>query len=120
MISCLNGRKYENLVQFNASRLASLRTRYYLRLYFSFNCSGYDLTLIEKRHIKLLFVFIKVRIKLTNSLLVTVVTQFPTKTANSKKALYFLSYMSCSINKVSNVIHMQKFNVVNELLRQQS
>ena len=91
-----------------------------IRLCFSFNCSGYDLTLIKKRHIKLLFVFIKVLIKLTNSLLVTVVTQFTAKTGNSKKALYFLSYMSCSINKVSNVIHMQKFNVVNELLRQQS
>ena len=33
---------------FNTSWLASLRTRYYFRLCFSFSCSGYDLTFITK------------------------------------------------------------------------
>ena len=36
------------LMQFHTSWLASLRTRYYFRLCFSFICSGYDFTLIKK------------------------------------------------------------------------
>ena len=44
-------RKYEILLQFNTSSLASLGTWYYLRLFSSFNCSAYDLTLIIKSHI---------------------------------------------------------------------
>ena len=44
-------------------------------------------------------------------LLVTVVAQFTAKTIISEKAIYFLSLMSCSMNKVSYVIHMQKFYV---------
>ena len=36
------------LMQFHTSWLASLRTRYYFRLRFSFICSGYDFTLIKK------------------------------------------------------------------------
>ena len=46
----MNGGKYENLLQFNTSWLASLRTWYYNRLCFNFSCSGYDLTLIKKSH----------------------------------------------------------------------
>ena len=45
-------RKYENLLQFITSWLASLRKWYYSRLFiiiFSFSCSGCDLTLIRKR-----------------------------------------------------------------------
>ena len=47
IISWVNGQKYENLLQFSASWLASLRTWNYSRLWFSFSCSGYDLTLIK-------------------------------------------------------------------------
>ena len=40
------------------------------------------------------------------------VAQFTAKTANSEKAIYLLSLISCSINKlVSNVIHMLKLYV---------
>ena len=42
--------KYDNLLQFNASWLASLETWYYFQLCFSFSCSGYDLILIKKTH----------------------------------------------------------------------
>ena len=49
----------------------------------------------------MLFVFTKVLIKNRNlqSLLVTLVAQFTAKARNSEKAIYFLSLMSCSINK---------------------
>ena len=42
MTSWVNGRKYENPLQFNTSLLASLRMWFYFRLCFSFTCSGYD------------------------------------------------------------------------------
>ena len=35
-------------------------------------------------------------------MLVTVVAQFSSKTINSEKALYFLSLMSCSMNKLKS------------------
>ena len=50
IISWVNGGKYENLLEFNTSWLASLRTWYYFRLCISFSCSGYDLILILKSH----------------------------------------------------------------------
>ena len=49
----------------------------------SFNCCGHDLTIIKKNH------------TFSNSLLVTVVTRFTTKTI-----YYFLSFMSYLINKL--------------------
>ena len=91
--------KTEILLQFNTSWLASLRTWYYLRQCFSFNCSGYDLTLIIKSHILNCYSFLLKFLKNKNSLLVTVVVQFTAKTTNSWKVIYFLSLMSCSINK---------------------
>ena len=42
--------KYENLMQFNTSWLASLATWCYFRLCFTFICSDYGLTLIKKNH----------------------------------------------------------------------
>ena len=45
MIPSVNGRKYDNLLQFNTSWLASLGMWYYFSLLFRFGCSGYDLTL---------------------------------------------------------------------------
>ena len=51
VISQVNGRKYENLPQFNTDCLAFLRTWHYFRLGFSFGCSGYHLTVIKKSHI---------------------------------------------------------------------
>ena len=85
----------------------------YFRLCFSFSCPGCELTFIKKEScIKFLFVFTKVlflKKKLTNLLLVTVVAQFTAKTTNSEKTIYFLSLRSCSINKVSHVIHTSKF-----------
>ena len=53
----------------------------------SFNCCGHDLTIIKKNH------------TFSNSLLVTVVTQFTTKTI-----YYFLSLMSYLINKLKSHI----------------
>ena len=47
VISWVSCRKYENLPQFNADWLASLKTWYYFRLCFSSNCSGFDLTVIK-------------------------------------------------------------------------
>ena len=115
MIPWVNGQKYGNLLQFNASRLASLETWYYFRLCFSFSCSGYDLTLIKKSHTRNCYLFSQkflLKTKTYKLLLVTVVAQFTAKTANSEKAIYLLSLISCSINKlVSNVIHMLKLYV---------
>ena len=44
MVLCVNGQKYDNLLQFNTHWLASLGTWYYFSLCFSFSCSGYGLT----------------------------------------------------------------------------
>ena len=79
--------------------------QHFLRLCFSFSCSGFDFKLIKEPHIKLLFVFIKVPIKnkkLTNSLLVTVVAKCYKETTNTEKLIYFLSLMSCSINELKS------------------
>ena len=51
IISWVNIQKLENLLQFNTSWLASLRTWYYFELCFSFSCSGYDFTLTKKNSI---------------------------------------------------------------------
>ena len=51
MISWVNGRKQENLLQFNTSWLASLRIWYYFRLFSIFSCPCYDLILIKKSKI---------------------------------------------------------------------
>ena len=87
--------EWSNILQFNTSWLASLRTRYILdlALVFSSSCSGYDLTLIKRSHTLNLYSFFL--------LSVTVVAQF---TANSEKAIYFLSLTSCSINKLKSHI----------------
>ena len=115
MIPWVNGPKFDNLLQFNTSCLGSLGTWYYFRLCFSFSCSGYDLTLIKKSHTRNCYLFSQkflLKTKTYKLLLVTVVAQFTAKTANSEKAIYFLSLISCSINKlVSNIIHMLKFYV---------
>ena len=79
--------------------------QHFLRLCFSFSCSGFDFKLIKEPHIKLLFVFIKVPIKnkkLKNSLLVTVVAECYKETTNTEKVIYFLSLMSCSINELKS------------------
>ena len=98
MISWVNGPKCENLLQFNTSWLESPRTWYYFKLCFSFSCSSYDLTLIKKSHTR----GHKKNQNLTNSLLVTVVPQFRAKTRNSEKDIYFLSRISCSMNKLKS------------------
>ena len=103
MISWVNQRKYENILQFNTSWLTSVRAWYYFRLCFSFSCSGSGHTLTKKSHALNGYSFL--RKFCTNSLLVDVVAQFTAKT-NSEKAIYFLSLTSCLINKVSHVIHM--------------
>ena len=68
----------------------------YFRLCFSFSCSDYDLTLIKKSHaLNFYSLFL---------LLVAGVTQFTAKTTNSEKVIYFLSLISCSINKLKSHI----------------
>ena len=105
MISWVNGRKYENLLQFYFSWLSALRTWYYFGLCFSFSCFFFDLTLIKKSHTLNCYLFLHnflLKEKITNSLLVTVIAQFTAKTTNSEKAIYFLSIMSFSINKLKS------------------
>ena len=89
MISWVNGRKYENLLQFYFSWLSALRTWYYFRLCFSFSCFVFDLTLIKKSHTLKCYSFLHkflLKTKITNSLLVTVIAQFTAKTTNPEKA----------------------------------
>ena len=105
MISWVNGPKCENLLQFNTSWLESPRTWYYFKLCFSFSCSSYDLTLIKKSHTRGLIKkqnLTLVRFRCFNSLLVIVVPQFRAKTRNSEKDIYFLSRISCSMNKLKS------------------
>ena len=93
----------------------------YFRLCFSFSCSGYDLTLIKKSHTLNLYSFLlKFLFKnktLQTCLLVTAVGQFIAKTtkANSEKAFYFLSLMSCSINKLKSHMFFPCKNFTNFL-----
>ena len=94
MISWVNGWNYENLLQFNTSWLVFLRTWYYFRLCFRFSHSGYDLTLVKEIH------------TLTYKLVVgNCGGSIYHKTKTSEKAISFLSLMSFSINKASQVIH---------------
>ena len=92
IISWVNGRKHENLLQFYFSWLSALRTWYYFRLCFSFSCFVFDLTLIKKSHTLKCYSFLHkflLKAKITNSLLVTVIAQFTAKTTNSEKAISF-------------------------------
>ena len=102
MISWVNDWNNENLLQFNTSWLAFLRTWYYFRLCFSFSCSGYDLTLIKKSHTLNYYSFLQKLLlkKLANLLLVTVIAQYTAKTTDSEKVFYFSSLMSCSMIKL--------------------
>ena len=103
--SWVNGRKYENLSEHNFSWLPALRTSYYFRLCFGFSCFIFDLTLIKKNHTLNCHSFLHkflLKTKITNSMLVTVIAQFTAKTTNSEKAIYFLSIMCCSINKLKS------------------
>ena len=59
MILWANDRKYENLLQFNTSWLASLRTGYCIRLCFNFSCSCFDLTLIKNSHTLNCYLFLQ-------------------------------------------------------------
>ena len=63
LVSALNTmggihKKYEDLPQFNADWLTSLRTWYCFKLCFSFSCSGFDLTVIKKSHIINYYMFL--------------------------------------------------------------
>ena len=88
--------------------LVSLKTRYCYKLCFSFSCLGYDLILIRKRDTFNYDLFL-LKHNLTNSLCVTVIAQFTTKTTNSEKAIYFVSLMSFAINKLkSHIIFTRK------------
>ena len=91
MISWVNGRKYENLLQFYFSWLPALRTWYFFRLCFSFSCFVFHLTLIKKSHTLNCYSFLHkflLKTKITNSLLVTVIAQFTAKTKNSEKTTF--------------------------------
>ena len=83
MISWVNGREYENLLQFYFSWLTALRTWYYFRLCISFSCFVFDLALIKKSHTLNCYLFLHkflLKPKKPNSLLVTVIAQFTVKT----------------------------------------
>ena len=76
----------------------------YFRLCFSFTCSDYDLKLIKKSDaLNFYSLFLMV---------VAGVTQFTAKTTNSEKDIYFLSLISCSINKLkSHILWIIKWKV---------
>ena len=120
--SWVNGQKYENFLQFNTSWLASLRTWYYFKFYFSSSCFGYDLTLIKKSHALNCYPFLQnfllktrtYRLEL-DSMLVTVVAQFTAETINSEKPIYFLSLMSCSMNRLKS--HMLQVMQIQKIFR---
>ena len=123
----MNSQKYENILHFNTSWLASLRPWYILDFVLS---SGYGLTLVKKSHTLNFYplcLFLPIRfpipipIRLQKVLLktksyklvlVTVVGQFTAKATTSKKAIYFLSFMSCSINKLKSHILFTCDNVL--------
>ena len=65
--------------------------QHFLRLCFSFSCSGFDLIKVPIKNKKL-----------TNSLLVTLVAECYKETTNTEKAIYFLSLMSCSVNELKS------------------
>ena len=76
----LNGRKYENYLQFNTSWLSSLRTWYYFELFCSFSCSGYDLPLIIKSHSLNYYLLLQkflLKTKIYNSLLAAMIAGAP-------------------------------------------
>ena len=82
--------------------LAIYYSIYYFRLCFSFSCSGYYLSLTKKRNTLNCYSFLHkflLKTKITNSLLITVITA---KTTNSEKTIYFLSLTSSSINKLKS------------------
>ena len=103
MISWMSSWKSENILQFNTSWLVSLQLWYYFRLCFSFSFSGYDLTLIKKSHILNCYLFLQKFL-------------FKTKTYKLVVGKYRKSYqcfLTCVLfNKVSLVIHMGKFYVL--------
>ena len=95
--------EWSNILQFNTSWLASLRTRYILdfvlaSVFLAMNLHllkrTMTLPLTKKSHIFIFYSFFL--------LLVTVVAQFTAKATNSEKAIYFLSLISCSINKLKS------------------
>ena len=103
----MNGQKYENLLQFYFSWLPALRIWYYFRLCFSFISFVFDLTLIKRSHTLNCYSFLHkflLKTKITISLLVTVIAQFPGRKTNSEKGIYFLSIMSFSINKLKSYL----------------
>ena len=107
--SWVNSQKYENLLQFDTSWLASLKTWHYFRLCFTFSWSGYDLTLIKTSDPLNCYLFLQKFLleKNVKSLIVTMVAQTTVKTTNSENTIYLLSLMSGSIKKlVSRGTHM--------------
>ena len=98
-------RKYVNLLEFNTSWLASLRTWYYFRLFLaSVALAIWPYINYKEVHINCYLFFTKVLIKNKNlqTRLRLLVAQFTAKTTNAEKAIYFLSIMSCSTNKLKS------------------
>ena len=92
------------LIKKGYSWLASPRTRYYFRLCFSFNCSGYDLTLIQRNHIFNCYLFLQKFLLKTKSYKLAVGNcDSSVYCCNDKfkKAIYYLPLMSCSRNILS-------------------
>ena len=71
MISWVNGRKYENLLQIFISLLPALKRWYYFRLCFSFICFVFDFTLNKKIHTLNCYSFLHKFLLKTDSLLIT-------------------------------------------------
>ena len=87
--------------------MPALWTWYYLRLCLSFISFVFDLTLIKRSHTLNCYSFLHkflLKTKITISLLVTVIAQFPGRKTNSEKGIYFLSIMSFSINKLKSYL----------------
>ena len=85
--------------------MASLRTWYYFRLFLaSVALAIWPYINYKEVHINCYLFFTKVLIKNKNlqTRLRLLVAQFTAKTTNAEKAIYFLSIMSCSTNKLKS------------------
>ena len=111
----MNDQKHKNIQQFPTDWFASLKTWYYFRLCFSVSCFGYDLLVVKMTQTLNYYSFYtKVFIKTTN--LRTCCWHLgefnlQQKQQMRKKAIYFLSLMSYSINtlKVYRLFTSKKF-----------
>ena len=103
------------LIKKVCSWLASLRTWYYYRLCFSFSCSGYGLVLIKESHTLNYYLFLQKFLLKAKSYKLVVDNcdrSITANSTNSEKAIYFMSLMSFSTNKLKFQIFLAYKNFI--------